>query len=155
MSLKHNSWYHNKPPQKETSKEKRWQKKNHHPRVDLSRRRQLEDEEDVVMTTSSESKLPALDTFTLFKGNNVKAVEQCGDVLEAAKAGYSACNKGKKFAYEHEWRVLKKHPKWDAADHFDSEDHTEIFGPDASPRPPGLRRPPRRQNQKQTASSAG
>ncbi|GJX28496.1 hypothetical protein Tco_0236575 [Tanacetum coccineum] len=76
-----------------------------------------------------------------YKGITRKSGENDGDVLEAAKAEYSACNKGKKFAYEHGWRVLKKHSKWDAADHFDSEDHTEIFGPDARPRPPGKTRP--------------
>ncbi|GJX19383.1 hypothetical protein Tco_0222060 [Tanacetum coccineum] len=84
-----------------------------------------------------------------------KSGENDGDVLEAAKAEYSACNKGKKFAYEHGWRVLKKHPKWDAAYHFDSEDHTEIFGPDARPRPPGKTRPAKKTKSETTESSAG
>ncbi|GKD19082.1 hypothetical protein Tco_1208240 [Tanacetum coccineum] len=75
---------------------------------------------------------PDCQKFTLLQGiTRKKSGENDGDVLEAAKAEYSACNKGKKFAYEYGWRVLKKHPKWDVADHFDSDDHMEIFGPDA------------------------
>ncbi|GKB66565.1 hypothetical protein Tco_0927977 [Tanacetum coccineum] len=81
----------------------------------------------------------------IYKGITRKSGENDGDVLEAAKAEYSACNKGEKFAYKHGWRVLKKHPKWDATYHFDSEDHTKIFGPDARPRPPGKTRPQERQ----------
>ncbi|GKB77426.1 hypothetical protein Tco_0944321 [Tanacetum coccineum] len=82
----------------------------------------------------------------IYKGITRKSGENDGDVLKAAKAEYSACNKGKKFAYEHGWRVLKKHPKC-ATDHFDSEDHTEIFGPDARPSRPTRvnENPPRRQ----------
>ncbi|GJW46000.1 hypothetical protein Tco_0077646 [Tanacetum coccineum] len=91
----------------------------------------------------------------IYKGITRKSGENDGDVLEAAKAEYSACNKGGKFAYEHGWRVLKKHPKWDAADHFDSEDHTEIFGPDALPRPPGKTRPAKKTKSETTKSSAG
>ncbi|GJZ82494.1 hypothetical protein Tco_0647667 [Tanacetum coccineum] len=91
----------------------------------------------------------------IYKGITRKSGENDGDVLEAAKAEYSACNKGGKFAYEHGWRVLKKHPKWDAADHFDSEDHTEIFGPDARPRPPGKTRPAKKTKSETTESSAG
>ncbi|GJU45144.1 hypothetical protein Tco_1202410 [Tanacetum coccineum] len=91
----------------------------------------------------------------IYKGITRKSGENDGDVLEAAKAEYSACNKGKKFAYEHGWRVLKKHPKWDAAYHFDSEDHTEIFGPDARPRPPGKTRPAKKTKSETTESSAG
>ncbi|GKB55322.1 hypothetical protein Tco_0906075 [Tanacetum coccineum] len=90
----------------------------------------------------------------IYKGITRKSGENDGDVLEAAKAEYSACNKGKKFAYEHGWRVLKKHPKWDAAYHFDSEDHTEIFGPDARPRPPGKTRPAKKTKSETTESSA-
>ncbi|GJW03367.1 hypothetical protein Tco_1562223 [Tanacetum coccineum] len=75
--------------------------------------------------------------------------------MHPAKAEYSAWNKGKFFAYEHGWRMLKKHPKWDAADHFDSEDHTEIFGPDARPRPPGKTRPAKKTKSETTESSAG
>ncbi|GJV88324.1 gypsy/ty3 retroelement polyprotein [Tanacetum coccineum] len=37
----------------------------------------------------------------IYKGITRKSSENDGDVLEAAKAEYSACNKGKKFAYEH------------------------------------------------------
>ncbi|GJW16964.1 ulp1 protease family, C-terminal catalytic domain-containing protein [Tanacetum coccineum] len=84
-----------------------------------------------------------------------KSGENDGDVLKYANAEYSACNKGKNFAYEHGWRVLKKHPKWDAAYHFDSEDHTEIFGPDARPRPPGKTRPAKKTKSETTESSAG
>ncbi|GJU32201.1 hypothetical protein Tco_1175790 [Tanacetum coccineum] len=91
----------------------------------------------------------------IYKGITRKSGENDGDVLEAAKAEYSTCNKGKNFAYEHGWRVLKKHPKWDTADHFDSEDHTEIFGPDARPRPPGKTRPAKKTKSKTSESSAG
>ncbi|GJZ41150.1 hypothetical protein Tco_0588036 [Tanacetum coccineum] len=91
----------------------------------------------------------------IYKGITRKSGKNDGGVLEAVKAEYSACNKGKKFAYEHGWRVLKKHPKWDAADHFDSEDHTEIFGPDARPRPPGKTRPAKKTKSETTESSAG
>ncbi|GJS47797.1 glutathione S-transferase T3-like protein [Tanacetum coccineum] len=91
----------------------------------------------------------------IYKRITRKSDENDGDVLEATNAKYSDCNKGKKFAYEHGWRVLKKHPKWDAADHFDSEDHTEIFGPDARPRLPGKTRPAKKTKSETTESSAG
>ncbi|GJS01328.1 hypothetical protein Tco_0317836 [Tanacetum coccineum] len=75
---------------------------------------------------------------------------------DSAEGRYSACNKGKKYGLnEHGWRVLKKHPKWDTADHFDSEDHTEIFDPDARPRPPGKTRPAKKTKSETTESSAG
>ncbi|GJZ62719.1 hypothetical protein Tco_0618856 [Tanacetum coccineum] len=38
---------------------------------------------------------------------------------------------------------------------FDSEDHTEIFGPDARPRPPGKTRPAKKTKSETTESSAG
>ncbi|GKA52002.1 hypothetical protein Tco_0745198 [Tanacetum coccineum] len=43
--------------------------------------------------------------------------------------------KGRKFQLEHAWRILKGHSKWDAPEPLDTEDHTEIFGPDTRPRP--------------------
>ncbi|GJT03474.1 hypothetical protein Tco_0824643, partial [Tanacetum coccineum] len=43
----------------------------------------------------------------------------------------------------------------EAADHFDSEDHTEIFGPDARPRPPGKTKPAKKTKSETTESSAG
>ncbi|GJX99977.1 hypothetical protein Tco_0356996 [Tanacetum coccineum] len=61
------------------------------------------------------------------------------DALDMPK-GFTLITKDK-IVNSGEMRVLKKHSKWDAADHFDSEDHTEIFGPDARPRPPGKTRP--------------
>ncbi|GKE97070.1 hypothetical protein Tco_1581925 [Tanacetum coccineum] len=38
---------------------------------------------------------------------------------------------------------------------FDSDDHMEIFGPDARPRPPGKTRPAKKTKSKTTESSAG
>ncbi|GKB02880.1 hypothetical protein Tco_0830969 [Tanacetum coccineum] len=67
----------------------------------------------------------------IYKGITRKSGENDSDVLEAAKAEYSA-------SY-----------------HFDSEDHTEIFGPDARPRPPGKTRPAKKTKSETTESSAG
>ncbi|GKA26756.1 hypothetical protein Tco_0712865 [Tanacetum coccineum] len=56
---------------------------------------------------------------------------------------------------QHENATDSEKVKWDAADHFDSEDHTEIFGPDARPRPPGKTRPAKKTKSETTQSSAG
>ncbi|GJV42543.1 hypothetical protein Tco_1420983 [Tanacetum coccineum] len=66
----------------------------------------------------------------IYKEITRKSDENDGNVLEAAKAEYSAY-------------------------HFDSEDHTEIFGPDARPRPPGNTRPAKKTKSETTESSAG
>ncbi|GJW77875.1 hypothetical protein Tco_0139557 [Tanacetum coccineum] len=74
---------------------------------------------------------PDCQVHAIYKGITRKSGENDGDVLEAAKAEYSA------------------------SDHFDSEDHTEIFGPDARPRPPGKTRPAKKTKSETTESSAG
>ncbi|GKD64578.1 hypothetical protein Tco_1306686 [Tanacetum coccineum] len=121
-------------------------KKSSIPAVDLSADDDnIEDEEDVVMTTTAPTQtFVLLDTYEEKLLCEQRRPEYFGLVI-----------RGKKFASEHGWRVLKKHLKWDAADHFDSEDHTEIFGPDARPRPPGKTRPAKKTKSKTTESSAG
>ncbi|GJZ70059.1 hypothetical protein Tco_0633609 [Tanacetum coccineum] len=65
-----------------------------------------------------------------------------------------SCNYGK-ICLRTRVEGAQKHSKWDAADHFDSEDHTEIFGPDARPRPPSKTRPAKKTKSETTESSAG
>ncbi|GKC93910.1 hypothetical protein Tco_1159352 [Tanacetum coccineum] len=84
-----------------------------------------------------------------------KSGEIDGDVLVAANGRIFGCNKGGNLLTDQGEVELKKHPKWDAADHFDSEDHTKIFGPDARPRPPGKTRPAKKTKSETTKSSAG
>ncbi|GJX26874.1 hypothetical protein Tco_0233170 [Tanacetum coccineum] len=64
--------------------------------------------------------------------------ENEADHIEAAKITFAAHqSKGRKFQLEHAWRILKGHSKWDAPKPLDTEDYTEIFGPDTRPRPAG------------------
>ncbi|GJW53895.1 hypothetical protein Tco_0097980 [Tanacetum coccineum] len=64
-------------------------------------------------------------------------------------------SKGRKFQLEHAWRILKGHSKWDAPKPLDTEDHTEIFGPDTRPRPAGKTRPAKKTKSETTESSGG
>nr|GFB12804.1 hypothetical protein [Tanacetum cinerariifolium] len=58
--------------------------------------------------------------------------------MEAAKITFAAQQpKGRKFQLEHVGRILKGHSKWDALEPLDTEDHTEIFGPNTRPPPAG------------------
>ncbi|GJW29589.1 hypothetical protein Tco_0046464 [Tanacetum coccineum] len=69
--------------------------------------------------------------------------------------GFAQQPNGRKFQLEHAWRILKGHSKWDAPKPFDTEDHTEIFGPDARPRPAGKTRPAKKIKSETTGSSRG
>ncbi|GJZ56490.1 hypothetical protein Tco_0611683 [Tanacetum coccineum] len=62
---------------------------------------------------------------------------------------------GRKFQLEHCWRILKGHSKWDAPKPLDTEDHTEIFGPDVRPRPAGKNRPAKKTKSETTGSTGG
>ncbi|GJU88927.1 hypothetical protein Tco_1301350 [Tanacetum coccineum] len=53
------------------------------------------------------------------------------------------------------WRILKKHPKWDAPKPLDADDHTEIFGPRVRPRPVGKPRPAKKTKSETTENSGG
>ncbi|GKA72135.1 hypothetical protein Tco_0778351, partial [Tanacetum coccineum] len=53
------------------------------------------------------------------------------------------------------WRILKGHSKWDAPKPLDTEDHTEIFGPDTRPRPAGKTRPAKKTKSETMRSSGG
>ncbi|GJX60938.1 hypothetical protein Tco_0292328 [Tanacetum coccineum] len=63
--------------------------------------------------------------------------------------------KGRKFQLEHCWRILRGHSKWETPKPLDTEDHTEIFGPDTRPRPAGKTRPAKKTKSETTGSSGG
>ncbi|GJS15091.1 hypothetical protein Tco_0409563 [Tanacetum coccineum] len=78
------------------------------------------------------------------------------DHIEAAKITFAAQQPtGRKFQLEHCWRILKGHSKWDAPKPLDTEDHTEIFGPDVRPRPAGKNRPAKKTKSETTGSTGG
>ncbi|GJU89381.1 hypothetical protein Tco_1301804 [Tanacetum coccineum] len=55
-----------------------------------------------------------------------------------------------------EWMMFERcEGEYSASYHFDSEDHTDIFGPDARSRPPGKTRPAKKTKSETTESSAG
>ncbi|GJW71536.1 hypothetical protein Tco_0128453 [Tanacetum coccineum] len=53
------------------------------------------------------------------------------------------------------WRVLKTHPKWDAPEPLDADDHTELFDPDERPRPAVKPRPTKKTKSETTKSGKG
>nr|GEX36369.1 hypothetical protein [Tanacetum cinerariifolium] len=68
----------------------------------------------------------------IYKHLQRKSGENEANHIEAAKVTFAAQQaKGRKFQLEHAWRILKGHSKWDAPKPLDTEDHNEIFGPDA------------------------
>nr|GEV00389.1 hypothetical protein [Tanacetum cinerariifolium] len=82
--------------------------------------------------------------------------ENEADHIEAAKITLAAQQpKGRKFQLEHCWRILKGHSKWDTPKPLDTEDHTEIFGPDVRPCPAGKTRPAKKTKSEMTGSSGG
>lgn len=89
----------------------------------------------------------------IFKSLNQKSGQNEADVIEAAKKEFAACNNARKFAFEHVWRVLKEYPKWDAPEGLNEDDHTEIYGQDARPRPPGKPKPAKKTRSDTTDSS--
>nr|GEU37699.1 hypothetical protein [Tanacetum cinerariifolium] len=92
----------------------------------------------------------------IYKHLQRKSEENETDHIEAAKVTFAAQQtKGRKFQLKHAWRILKGHSKWDAPKPLDTEDHTEIFGPDVRPRPAGKTRPAKKTKSKTTGSSGG
>ncbi|GKC61207.1 hypothetical protein Tco_1088805 [Tanacetum coccineum] len=92
----------------------------------------------------------------IYKHIERKSGENEADHIEAAKITFAAHqSKGRKFQLEHAWRILKGHSKWDAPKPLDTEDHTEIFGPDTRPRPAGKTRPAKKTKSETTESSGG
>ncbi|GJX52151.1 hypothetical protein Tco_0280520 [Tanacetum coccineum] len=93
----------------------------------------------------------------IYKHIERKSRENEADHIETAKITFVAAHqsKGRKFQFEHTWRILKGHSKWDASKPLDTEDHTEIFGPDTRPRPAGKTRPAKKTKSETTESSGG
>ncbi|GJU19072.1 hypothetical protein Tco_1147038 [Tanacetum coccineum] len=92
----------------------------------------------------------------IYKHIQRKSGENEADHIEAAKITFAAQQpKGRKFQLEHAWHILKGHSKWDAPEPLDTEDHTEIFGPDTRPRPAGKTRPVKKIKSETTGSSGG
>ncbi|GJR80319.1 hypothetical protein Tco_0151104 [Tanacetum coccineum] len=89
----------------------------------------------------------------IYKHLERKSGENKADHIEAAIAAQQL--KGRKFQLEHCWRILKGHSKWDAPKPLDTEDHTEIFGPDVRPRPAGKTRLAKKTKSETTRSSGG
>nr|GEZ04485.1 laccase/diphenol oxidase family protein [Tanacetum cinerariifolium] len=93
---------------------------------------------------------------TIYKHLERKNGENEADHIDAAKITFAAQQpKGRKFQLEHCWRILKARSKWDAPKPLDTEDHTEIFGPDVRPRPAGNTRPATKTKSETTGSSGG
>ncbi|GJV64017.1 hypothetical protein Tco_1474845 [Tanacetum coccineum] len=63
--------------------------------------------------------------------------------------------KGRKFMLEHAWRNLIAHSKWDAPKPLETDDHTEIFGPDVRPRLVGKTRLAKKTKSETTGSIEG
>ncbi|GJS87020.1 reverse transcriptase domain-containing protein [Tanacetum coccineum] len=92
----------------------------------------------------------------IYKHLERKSGENKADHIKAAKITFAAQQpKGRKFQLEHCWRILKGHSKWDASKPLDMEDHSEIFGPDARPRPAGKTQPAKKTKFETTGSSGG
>ncbi|GKC81585.1 hypothetical protein Tco_1137302 [Tanacetum coccineum] len=92
----------------------------------------------------------------IYKHLERKSEENEADHIEAAKITFAAQQpKGRKFQLEHCWRIVRGHSKWDAPKPLDTEDHTEIFGPDTRPRPAGKTRPAKKIKSETTRSSGG
>ncbi|GJW77117.1 hypothetical protein Tco_0138799 [Tanacetum coccineum] len=81
----------------------------------------------------------------IYKHLQRKSGENKVDHIETSKLNFQAVSNGRKFTLDHAWRVLKKHPKWDAADSLDLADYNELFDPDARPCPAGKPRPAKKQ----------
>ncbi|GJR26099.1 RNA-directed DNA polymerase, eukaryota [Tanacetum coccineum] len=78
------------------------------------------------------------------------------DHIEAAKITFATQQPtGRKFQLEHCWRILKGHSKWDAPKPLDTENHTEIFGPDVRPSPAEKNRPAKKTKSETTGSTGG
>ncbi|GKE64672.1 hypothetical protein Tco_1518833 [Tanacetum coccineum] len=74
--------------------------------------------------------------YAIYKHLERKSRKNEADNSETAKINFAAQQpKGRKFMLDHAWRILKNHSKWDAPEPLDTDDHTEIFGPDVRPRP--------------------
>nr|GEW47671.1 hypothetical protein [Tanacetum cinerariifolium] len=92
----------------------------------------------------------------IYKHIQRKSRENEADHIKAAKITLAAQQpKGRKFQLKHAWRTLKCHSKWDAPEPLDTEDHTEIFGPDTRPHSAGKTRPAKKTKSKTTKSSGG
>nr|GFC31906.1 hypothetical protein [Tanacetum cinerariifolium] len=61
----------------------------------------------------------------------------------------------KKIQYVHVWNILKKFPKWNAAEPIDADNLQELFGPDPRERPAGKQRTPKKQKSVDTSSAWG
>ncbi|GJZ32111.1 hypothetical protein Tco_0577547 [Tanacetum coccineum] len=92
----------------------------------------------------------------IYKHFERKSGKSEADHIETAKINFAAQQpKGRKFMLEFAWRVLKSHSKWDALKPLDTEDHTEILGPDVRPRPADNTRPAKKTKSETTGSSGG
>nr|GEU60089.1 hypothetical protein [Tanacetum cinerariifolium] len=92
----------------------------------------------------------------IYKHLERKSGENEADHIDAAKITFAAQHAtGRKFQLGHSWRILKGRSNWDAPKALDTEDHTEIFGPDVRPRPAGKNRPAKMTKSETTGSTGG
>nr|GEY42201.1 hypothetical protein [Tanacetum cinerariifolium] len=57
--------------------------------------------------------------------------------------------------YVHVWNILKKFPKWNAAEPIDTDNLQELFGPDPREHPAGKQRVSKKQKSVDTSSAGG
>ncbi|GJV19598.1 hypothetical protein Tco_1368618 [Tanacetum coccineum] len=88
----------------------------------------------------------------IYKHLTRKSGESDADLVENAKTSYLQRYGNKKFQYVHVWNILKKFPKWNAAEPIDADNLQELFGPDPRERPAGKQRAPKKQKSVDTSS---
>ncbi|GJV59899.1 hypothetical protein Tco_1465999 [Tanacetum coccineum] len=91
----------------------------------------------------------------IYKHLTRKSEESDADLVENAKTSYLQRYCNKKFQYVHVWNILKKFPKWNAAEPIDADNLQELFGPDPRERPAGKQRAPKKQKSVDTSSAGG
>ncbi|GJS37207.1 hypothetical protein Tco_0535589 [Tanacetum coccineum] len=78
--------------------------------------------------------------------------ENEADLIETVKTVYLE-RVGKKFQYPHVWKILKKYPKWDAAEPIDGDNLQEVFGADKRECPASKQRAVKKQKSVETSGS--
>nr|GEW35795.1 glutathione S-transferase T3-like [Tanacetum cinerariifolium] len=91
----------------------------------------------------------------IYKHLTCKSGESDADLVENAKTSYLQRYGNKKFQYVNVWNILKKFPKWNAAEPIDADNLQELFGPDPRESPAGKQRAPKKQKSVDTSSAGG
>ncbi|GJU37370.1 hypothetical protein Tco_1185724 [Tanacetum coccineum] len=91
----------------------------------------------------------------IYKHLTRKSGESDADLVENAKTIYLQRYGNKKFHYVHMWNILKKFPKWNAAEPIDADNLQELFGPDPRECPASKQRAPKKQKSVDTSSARG